>query len=66
MIELQKVYTVLQTNKELEEIGVKNGDKLIIFQSLRYTKDSLENELQNLNHISFDTGDSFIATLIKT
>ncbi len=66
MIELQKVYTVLQTNKELEEIGVKNGDKLIIFQSLRYTKDSLENELQNFNHVSFDTGDSFIATLIKT
>ena len=66
MIELQKVYTVLQTNKELEEIGVKNGDKLIIFQSLRYTKDSLENELQNFNHVSFDIGDSFIATLIKT
>jgi len=57
---------VLRSNKVLEDIGIKNGDKLIVFQSLRYTKDSLENELHNFSHESFDTGSSFIGTVIKT
>lgn len=57
---------VLRSSKVLEKIGVKSGDKLVVFQSLRYTKDSLENELQNLNHESFDTGSSFIGTIIRT
>jgi Histidine-specific methyltransferase, SAM-dependent len=57
---------VLRSNNVLVEMGIKNGDKLIVFQSLRYTKDSLEIELQNFNHESFDTGSSFIGTIIKT
>ena len=57
---------ILRSSKKLEEIGIKNGDMLIVFQSLRYTKDSLENELRNLNHNSFDTGSSFIASVIRT
>ncbi|MDQ5962621.1 MAG: hypothetical protein QG653_428 [Patescibacteria group bacterium] len=57
---------ILQNNKSLEEIGIQNGDKLVVFQSLRYTKDSLTNELQNFNHELFDTGSSFIGTIIKT
>lgn len=57
---------ILRTNKVLEEIGIREGDKLIVFQSLRYTKDSLENELSDFNHESFDTGSSFIGTIIKT
>jgi uncharacterized SAM-dependent methyltransferase len=57
---------VLRSNNALEEMGIKNGDKLIVFQSLRYTRDSLEIELRNFNHESFDTGSSFIGTIIKT
>lgn len=57
---------VLRSNNALEEMGIKNGDKLVVFQSLRYTKDSLEIELRNFNHESFDTGSSFIGTIIKT
>lgn len=57
---------VLKTNKKLEEIGVKNGDTLVVFQSLRYTKDSLEKALQEFDYVIFDTGSSFIGTIIKT
>ena len=57
---------VLKSNKTLEDLGIKNGDKLIVFQSVRYTKDSLEVELHNFDHVSFDTGGSFIGTIIKT
>lgn len=57
---------VSQSNQALEEVGIKNGDKLIVFQSLRYTKDSLESELCEFSHESFDTGSSFIGTIIKT
>lgn len=57
---------ILRSNKNLEEIGIKVGDKLVVFQSLRYTKSSLEHELRNFSHESFDTGSSFIASLIKT
>lgn len=58
--------SVLQSNKELENLGIKNGDKLIVFQSLRYTKESLEFELKNFKHVSFDTNTSFIASVIRT
>lgn len=57
---------ILRSNKELENIGIKQGDKLIVFQSLRYTKDSLEKELKNERYQFFDTGSSFVASLIKT
>lgn len=57
---------VLRSNKALEEIGIKNGDKLIVFQSIRYTKETLEELLINDNHVLFDTGSSFIASVIKT
>lgn len=57
---------VLRSNKHLEDIGIKSGDTFIVFQSLRYTVWSLENELNEYNHESFDTGSSFIGTIIKT
>lgn len=58
--------SVLQSNKELEAIGIKVGDKLIFFQSLRYNKDSLADELSTYKHESFDIGSSFIGTIVKT
>ncbi len=57
---------ILRSNDALEEVGVKTGDKLMVFQSLRYTKDALENELRDFSHESFDNGSSFIGTVIKT
>lgn len=57
---------ILKSNKDLEDIGIKSGDKMIVFQSLRYTKELLENELRDHKHKSFDTGRSFIGTIIKT
>ncbi len=58
--------SIVRSNEALEEIGIKDGDKLIVFQSLRYTTDSLKDELKNFNHQSFDMGSSFIGTVIKT
>jgi hypothetical protein len=58
--------TILKTNPELEKVGVREGDKMMVFQSLRYTKEDLENELKNFNHQLFDINSSFIASLIKT
>lgn len=57
---------ILRSNKDLKDLGINSGDKVIVFQSLRYTKESLEFELSNYNHESFDTGSSFIGTIIKT
>lgn len=57
---------VLNSNTTLEAIGIKSGDKFMVFQSLRYTKDSLESELMKIDHKSFDIGSSFIGTIIKT
>mgnify|MGYP001559672364 FL=1 len=60
--------SVINNSKELEKIGVKEGDKLMVVQSLRYTEESLENELKKtgLNYEMFDTGNSFIASILKT
>ncbi len=58
--------TVLHSNDLLRKTGVTVGDRLMVFQSLRYTKDSLELVLQDIAHTSFDSGSSFIASLIKT
>jgi len=58
--------TILKTNDQLDKIGMRVGDKMMVFQSLRYTKDSLENELKNFKHQTFDVNSSFIASLIKT
>ena len=57
---------VLRSNATLEQIGIKNGDTLIVFQSIRYTKESLQSELRDYDYTVFDTGSSFIGAIIKT
>lgn len=57
---------IINSNSSLEGVGIQSGDKLMVFQSLRYTKESLESELTKFNHESFDIGGSFIGTIIKT
>ena len=60
--------SVLSLSKEAQEIGIEVGDKLLVFQSLRYISIELENEVKigAKDYRLFDTGKSFIAGLIYT
>lgn len=57
--------TVLKSNPELEKLGVRAQDKLLVFQSLRYTKSSLEESLKDTQYQAFDSGSSFIGVLVQ-
>lgn len=59
--------SVINTNEELKEKGINVNDELLVFQSLRYTKALLVDELKksSKDYQMFDTETSFIATLIK-
>lgn len=61
-------YTLKNSNEKLEEKGIVNGDKLLVFQSLRYDKESLEKEIAAVfpNYTLYDTGKSFVGALLKT
>ncbi len=64
-----KVWTsLLTTNTELDALGIKKYDKLLVFQSLRYTKETLIDELEKTgcSFTLLDTGSPFIATLLHT
>ncbi|MBP9762582.1 L-histidine N(alpha)-methyltransferase [Patescibacteria group bacterium] len=58
--------TVIHSNSELEKVGIQTQDRLLVFQSRRYTKASLEASLKNVDYQLFDTGSSFIGSLIRT
>jgi len=58
--------TIINSNDKLQEIGINTGDKLLVFQSLRYTKELLQDALKNEDYIIFDMNSSFIASVIKT
>lgn len=58
--------SIIHSKPMLENIGIKSGDKLMVAQSLRYTKESLESALIRFDYELFDTGNSFIAVIIKT
>jgi hypothetical protein len=53
-------------NEILQNKGLKNGDKIILFQSLRSSKDSFEKMLSTFSSIIFDKDGSYISALIKT
>lgn len=57
--------TVLRSNPVLEKMGVRAQDKLLVFQSLRYTKSSLEESLKDTQYQIFDIGSSFIGALVQ-
>lgn len=48
----------------LQARGMKPGDRLLVLQSLRPSRASLEEDLAAVPHQSFDTGGSFVATLL--
>lgn len=59
--------TILQLNDELKALGVVIGDEILVLQSLRYYKSDLERELEKtgLAYTTYDTGETFVASLIK-
>ncbi len=59
---------VKNPSKKLEETGVVKGDKLLVFQSLRYTPEQLEEEIKKASkdYSLFDTGTSFIGAVIRS
>lgn len=63
-----RVWCIIQKiNPLLEKMGMKVGDRLMVFQSLRYTKDQLEKILaSSSDHVLLDTQSSFIGSMIRT
>ncbi len=57
---------LLAVPKALEEMGLKIGDELRLFQSYRKTKEEFEKELHGLNYSILDNGNSFIGAIIRT
>ena len=59
--------TLKNSSKILEKLGVTAGARLLIFQSLRSDKASLEEQVAQVfsEHTLFDTGAPFIGVLLK-
>ena len=60
--------TIREPNELLKTRGVKEGDVFLIFQSLRPTRESLEQNIASVfsDHRIYDTGSSFVAALLKS
>ena len=59
--------TVEKVSPLLEKIGLRAGDRLMVFQSLRYTKNQLEEILvPTADCTLFDTRSSFVGAMIRT
>lgn len=61
-------YTLQHSNPLLEKIGIRAGDRLLVFRSLRYTKDDLEKVVTSTfpSHVFFDHNAQFIGALLKS
>jgi hypothetical protein len=59
--------SIINPSDKLKEKGIVAGDKLLVFQSLRYTKDQLIHEIEKVSSQFqlFDTSASFIAVLVR-
>ncbi len=59
--------SIMNVNPTLKERGVEGGDKLLLFQSLRYTPEQLEAEIKKVfeKYELLDTESSFVAALIN-
>jgi hypothetical protein len=60
-------YAIKNSNEILNSKGIKKGDKLLVFQSLRYSKETLEKEISEVfpKYTLYDTGKSFIGSLCR-
>lgn len=59
--------SIINLTSRLAGMGVAVGDKILLFQSLRYTPEQFEEEIKKASqeYRLFDTGESFIAALIN-
>lgn len=59
--------TLRQATPKLERMGISAGAKLLIFQSLRPTRESLERDIAAIfpSYTLLDTGTSFVGALLK-
>jgi hypothetical protein len=64
--EVKVWYTLKNSNPKLEAKGVKAGDRLLVFQSIRPTLDSLEKSVAEVfdDYKILDTGESFVGVLL--
>lgn len=67
MERLKKIYSIVNVPERLARLGVKSGDKFLVFQSLRPTLDELKKQLDDsgMSYELFDTGSSFVGTLLR-
>ncbi len=65
---IQVWYTLNRSTDVLEACGIKSGDRLLMLQSMRYTKESLTQigVMTGNAYTLFDTGKMFIGALLKT
>ncbi len=60
-------WTIKNPTPELTQKGIKNGDRILVLQSLRYSLDELKNEVPKVfkNYQLIDIGSSFVGFLLK-
>lgn len=58
--------TVLRSNEILESLGISVGDKMLTFQSLRYTPSEIVELLGGRNYVALDTSEPFVGYIIST
>lgn len=65
--EIKVWYTLKHSTSRLEAKGIKAGDKLLVFQSIRPTKESLERGVREVfpHYQLLDTGGPFVGVLLK-
>lgn len=61
------IYELNKTNAVLDSVGVRPGDKLITFQSIRYSKEELEGIFvkAGVSYKILDIGSSFLGILLQ-
>lgn len=60
-------YTLRNTSPKLESLGISAGDRLLVFQSLRPSLESLEKDISALfpDYRLLDTGEPFVGAILK-
>lgn len=60
-------YEVVNVTPKLAELGMKSGDRILVFQSLRYSKDRFETMLKSaeVSYSLYDADKTFLAALVR-
>ena len=64
--EVKIYYNVVRPTEQAASLGIKAGDKIFVFQSMRYEVGYLKNKLESEFQCEyFDTGDEYVAVLMR-